>query len=348
MNARFLPSKWVEIHIIYERELLKNGSCSTRRLSVLSSVSLSSAFKFITSYNSGLDIPPIKKRGHGKSGVGSLLGFKMKHHAFIFELYLKNPTLPLIGYVDELESKFSLFTSVSTITRWFATMGPFKGNLRVTGSFPPGRDSPVTADLFCRYIEFMTHIESHRRVVFADEKPMKELMLFKKIRRNIVDGSTPRHRHNVNSRNRYNILCAVTIKGSGIRPVEYVILEECTNSQLFLEFVKMLLQKGTLQRGDIFVVDNCTIHTKGDNIAIQETLFRNYQILMIPLPPYHPDLNPTELVFNTLLQRLSSERARYNLLFATDFLDAIHIAMSNFDITDVIAYYKHCGYFKDE
>ena len=77
----------------------------------------------------------------------------------------------------------------------------------------------------------------------------------------------------------------------------------------FFEFVKMLLQKGTLQRGDIFVVDNCTIHTKGDNIAIQETLFRNYQILMIPLPPYHPDLNPTELVFNTLLQRLMSERS---------------------------------------
>ena len=128
--------------------------------------------------------------------------------------------------------------------------------------------------------------------------------------------------------------------------MEYVILQECTNSQLFLGFVKMLLQKGTLQRGDIFVVDNCSIITKGDNIAIQETLFRNYQILMIPLPPYHPDLNPTELVFNTLLQRLSSERARYNCLFARDFEDAIHIAMNNFDHSDVIAFYKNCGYLK--
>ena len=60
--------------------------------------------------------------------------------------YLDNDSLPLIGYVEELQRKFGLLTSVSTITRWFKTMGPFKGNLRVTGSFPPGRDSPVTAD----------------------------------------------------------------------------------------------------------------------------------------------------------------------------------------------------------
>ena len=94
-----------------------------------------------------------------------------------------------------------------------------------------------------------------------------------------------------------------------VRPVEYIILEECTSSNLFLIFVRILLEKGMLQRGDIFVVDNCTIHAKGDNVGLQKELFFGRGILMIILPPYHPDFNPMELVFNNLLQRLSSQRA---------------------------------------
>lgn len=59
----------------------------------------------------------------------------------------------------------------------------------VSGSFPPGRDSPVTADVFCRYINFMTHIGYHGHVVFADEKPMKELMLFRKRQEMLLMGA---------------------------------------------------------------------------------------------------------------------------------------------------------------
>ena len=76
-------------------------------------------------------------------------------------------------------------------------------------------------------------------------------------------------------------------------------------------------------RGDIFVVDNCTIHVFGNNVGIQDALFNVHGILMITLPPYHREFNPTELVYNTLLQRLSGERARYNCLDANEFLDAI-------------------------
>ena len=83
-----------------------------------------------------------------------------------------------------------------------------------------------------------------------------------------------------------------------------------------------LLEVGTLTRGDIFIVDNCTIHMNGDNIGLQDALKNTHGIWMIPLPPYHPDLNPTELVFNGLLQRLSAQRSRYHSLGADNFLDA--------------------------
>ena len=146
-----------------------------------------------------------------------------------------------------------------------------------------------------------------------------------------------------NAKNRYNILAAVNIKGRGIAPVEYVVLEECTNFALFLQFVMFLMDEGFLERGDIFVVDNCSIHCKGDNVGIQESLFRDYGILMITLPPYHPDYNPTEFVFCALLARISSERARYNCLDADDFLDAIHIGMSDFSLYDTLSFNNDCN-----
>ena len=72
------------------------------------------------------------------------------------------------------------------------------------------------------------------------------------------------------------------------------------------------MEKRTLSRDDVFIVDNCSIHLRGDNVGLQGELFKSHGILMITLLPYHPDFNPTEFVFNTLLQRLTSPRAKYN------------------------------------
>ena len=62
-----------------------------------------------------------------------------------------------------------------------------------------------------------------------------------------------------------------------------------------------------------------SIHTLGDNVGIQEELFENHGNLMTTLPPYHPNFNPIELVFQTLLQRLSEEQERYKSLDAANF-----------------------------
>ena len=79
-------------------------------------------------------------------------------------------------------------------------------------------------------------------------------------------------------------------------------------------------------------------------MGLQKTLFEDFGILMIALPPYHPDFNPTEFVFNCLISRLRSQRARYNSLDADDFLDAITQEMIAFDVLDVQKMYTHCGY----
>jgi hypothetical protein len=148
-----------------------------------------------------------------------------------------------------------------------------------------------------------------------------------------------------NSKNRYNILAAVTVKGGLVRPLEFVVLQQCTTSAIFLQFVRVLLEEGTLSRGDIFVVDNCTVHNLGDNVGIQETLFSLHGILMINLPPYHPEFNPVEFVFHTLVQRLKSKKSRYNSGNTEEFVTTIHNELQEFTLVDIVSFYNNCGYF---
>ena len=91
-------------------------------------------------------------------------------------------------------------------------------------------------------------------------------------------------------------------------------------------------------------VDNCSVHKQGHNIGMQKTLWSNYNICIITLPPYSPEFNPTKLMFDALLQRLSSVHTRYNKVGEMNFVDAIGQAMNAFDLHDVKAFYNFCGY----
>ena len=340
----FASTRWAEVIQRYEREIQAHGECSSRRLATLERISRESARKAINHYRDGYSVVPVRmRRGHGLSGVGSLAGMVPQHHIFLYHLYKSNPARPLEGYVTEFVRKFGLVISGQLVSRWFQSIGPYNGSFRETSAFPAGRWSESTLFRLQRYLSFISAVNDSKRLVFADEKPMKERDIYRKMRRDVRDGSTPNHKMNSNSKNRYNILAAVTIK-EDVKAVEYAVLRVTTTAPIFMQFVKRLLQRGTLSRGDIFVVDNCSVHTQGDNIGVQHALWSKHRIWMIMLPPYSPEFNPTELVFNTLLQRLSSVQARYNTVSEMDFLHDIVRAMDYFDVYDVKVFYNFCGY----
>ena len=64
---------------------------------------------------------------------------------------------------------------------------------------------------------------------------MKEIDIFGTVRRDPFLGSAPNHEMEANSKNRYSILAAVTLKIVNMSPVEYTILEDKTNSYIFLQ-----------------------------------------------------------------------------------------------------------------
>ena len=170
-NGRaFTKAKWYDIVLVYEKILSKKGSCTVRMLAAGAKISVSSAHKAMIYYDIGVVIPPISQRGHCMRGVGSLCGFQMKHHIFVYKFYLNYPTLPVHGYIEELFSKFRLIVSQSVIQRWFMSIGPFKGTMRLTSKFPSSQDSWAAYKLLKQYLGFIVEVEDHRRLVFADKK----------------------------------------------------------------------------------------------------------------------------------------------------------------------------------
>ena len=140
----FTQSKWVSILHDYETLLEKEGKCTVPMLAKAACISLHSAHCAINLHRAGLSVMPKCQRGHGKKGVGSKKGFSVEHHAFLYNLYKTNPSMPMYGYCEEFEQKFDHSLSESFIKRWFESIGPFKGSLRVTSYHPTGRYSIST------------------------------------------------------------------------------------------------------------------------------------------------------------------------------------------------------------
>ena len=127
------------------------------------------------------------------------------------------------------------------------------------------------------YLPFILSIDDHSSIVFADEKPIYEIDVYQLVRRDVITDNTPIHElESANSKNKYSILvAAVNIKGGTVPPVKSFLIEKCTDSSIFLRFIRLLLESRVLERGVVYVFDNCTIHKFGDNIGTQDFCFVN-------------------------------------------------------------------------
>ena len=118
----------MEIAEIYEKVMRENdGKCTTRKLAVEARIDKTSAHKAILFYAVGM-IPSSRRRGHGRRGVGSLKGLTMRHHEAMYYCYTKRPSRPIDGYVLKLQKHFGITVSNSLVSRWFHSIGPFKGS----------------------------------------------------------------------------------------------------------------------------------------------------------------------------------------------------------------------------
>ena len=87
--------------------------------------------------------------------------------------------------------------------------------------------------------------------------------------------------------------------------VWYRIRRENNDSQLFMGNVVMdAIVDRFLVKGDVLELDNAAIHTGGENDTMADWLWSRFGIFVAFLPTRSPELNPIELLWNYLVQKL--------------------------------------------
>ena len=130
-----------------------------------------------------------------------------------------------------------------------------------------------------------------------------------------------------------NISLVSAIGSDGVKPSMSV--EGAVDGKAFETYIKHFLVP-TLERGQIVVMDNLSVH-KSKRV---EQLIEAAGSALLFLPPYSPDFNPIEEAFSKIksILRKASSRTKEALLEATGrALDAI-------TPEDISGFYSDCGY----
>ena len=130
-----------------------------------------------------------------------------------------------------------------------------------------------------------------------------------------------------------NISLISAISSEGVKPSMSV--EGAVDGEAFETYIEHFLLP-TLERGQIIVMDNLSVH-KSKRV---EKLIEEAGATLLFFPPYSPDFNPIEEAFSKLksILRKASSRTKESLLEANGrALDAI-------TPEDIRGFYSDCGY----
>jgi transposase len=114
-----------------------------------------------------------------------------------------------------------------------------------------------------------------------------------------------------------------------------LIFKGSLNGDLFTVYVREIFAP-TLKPGDIAVMDNLSSHKVAG--ALLPIFEKGATVLF--LPPYSPDFNPIELSWSKMKAVLRKLRANtYD-----ELVDDMKSALNSFSSTDILNWFKHCGY----
>jgi len=137
------------------------------------------------------------------------------------------------------------------------------------------------------------------------------------------------------------VIEAYTITGLTLldneKPLVYDIINGASNGENFTDFFTQQCN-GCLFKGDTVIGDNMNFHVEGWSCDVINEVLSDKGVKYYALPKYSPELNPIELVWAWLKQRLRKTPLSKDLLTATtDILNSL-------TTEQVLATYQDCGY----
>ena len=325
-----------------EQQLQPGDKVSLRSLGREAQCSTTFAKKVIEQIENGELIDPATQILTRARGAGVMT---LSYDDGLYLLFLRsvNNCLKLREYTFRLAMDRGTIVSYSVVSRWFTTAFPFKGGMRKLNKDPIDKFTDNNTLRRMVYLLRASQVPTDR-FVFGDEKPLKGGDLFNRVgRADPITGLIEDFVVDSDWRNTYSItgLCC---NDPGRTPFSYVIHDSTNDSSDFSAFIMMNLASNFLQRGDFLVLDNASIHRYQQSDGLEEYLWNYHGIFLQFLPTRSPELNPIELLWNTLAQRLKHLPIGSGGPCKHRVANGAVMLMNAFTHEDVDASYRKCGY----
>lgn len=113
------------------------------------------------------------------------------------------------------------------------------------------------------------------------------------------------NKHNVRANGSKTLLVTIDFQRNHYNALADHSKTTATDSNSLLKHMGQLIPK--LPNGKILVMDNCRIHKTIEALMYFEFVKENFNIEVKFLPPYSPDYNPIELLFNVIKAKLKQD-----------------------------------------
>ena len=155
-----------------------------------------------------------------------------------------------------------------------------------------------------------------------------------------------------NFRDSYTLTACISANHRKDKNVFFTINKKLNTSKSFMDAVKKMVEEKFLLHHEILIMDNAAIHVGGEAKRLEDYLWetivdgRPLKVLVLFLPPRAPELNPIELIFNVLVQRLKSYHYRRMEGVSTNVMKRVEKVMDEISFETILRCYSHCGYLK--
>jgi hypothetical protein len=265
--------------------------------------------------------------------------------------YEWGPATTLTKYKLELSLLTGTDCSIATLCRFLQDMDMSPGEANLV---PLDKYKDENLIRLGEYLEFVKHVPANK-LYFLDEKHFDGRELWGgKVRRDPISGIIDERSVPGDFRTRHNVFALIGL--SSDVPVVYTVSEDNGTAVFFNSFLAEVVDSGHFPLGACLVMDNAAIHTAAMQDALAEYCWNVHspnprhrgqplRLLLIFLPARYPELNPTELVFDTLVQRMRSIVSDVKSLEGGMVPMLAAKVLSEISYGDIAAFYSHQKYY---
>ncbi|KAL7546455.1 hypothetical protein ACHAWF_009789 [Thalassiosira exigua] len=301
--------------------------------------------KELEQYGRVLDPGEVYRNREGPIGPGSK-AIDEQYSFVIHLLYHDEPSRTLSNYAQWLEYITGTAVCESTVSLFFKEAFPYSGNLCQPNIVPYDKFRPSNLAKATEYLVYVAFVDP-RHIKFGDEKLLKGRELFnRRPRRNLLTGVVPPVLAPPDFRNTTYAITGFCGIDTDVYALFFSIHESNNDATQFALDLEETLEYGVFKPGDILVLDNANAayHCGGENSILEYWLWSRHGVFLLFLPPCCPELNPIELVWNTMVKRMKRiPPTIVSHISAHAAVIAAHCVLADVTHEDVLKMYKHSG-----